>query len=193
MFVLTIDQRGSRRDVDRVTDLLTTLRDMPVVRAFQRTAGDEIQGVVEDATVAVDVALTAVDDGHWAVGIGAGPVELPLPAETRAGRGPAFEAARDAVERAKRALTRTAVTGPDTESAHDADTALALVAAILDRRSPDGRSAVALIRDGLNQTEAATHLGITKQAVSQRLAAAGWALETPGRTLAARLLERSDR
>ncbi|MCQ4118496.1 hypothetical protein [Rhodococcus tibetensis] len=192
MFVLTVDQRGSRRDIDRVGDLIAELGDHRLVRPFQRTAGDEIQAVAADPGTVVALALDLVAREHWSIGIGIGAVEEPLPAETRAGRGPAFELARGAVERAKGAPGRVAVEGPDTDSAADADTALTLVAVLLARRTDEGREAVEQMRRGLTQTEAARTLGISKQAVSQRLATAGWQVETAGRRLAERLLTKAD-
>ncbi|EHI42786.1 hypothetical protein OPAG_07324, partial [Rhodococcus opacus PD630] len=169
MFVLTVDQRGSRRDVDRVAQLLTEFANRDLVRPFQRTAGDEVQAVVADPATVVDLALDLVGREHWSIGIGTGPVEEPLPAETRAGRGPAFESARVAVDRAKSAPGRVAVEGSDPESAADADTALTLVAVLVARRTEEGREAVEQMRHGSTQTEAAHALGISKQAVSQRL------------------------
>ncbi|MFC9839026.1 hypothetical protein ACFVKB_35245 [Rhodococcus sp. NPDC127530] len=192
MFVLTVDQRGSRRDVDRVAQLLTEFAGRDLVRPFQRTAGDEVQAVVADPATVVDLALDLVGREHWSIGIGAGPVEEPLPAETRAGRGPAFESARVAVERAKNAAGRVAVEGPDPDGATDADTALTLVAVLVARRTEEGREAVEQMRHGSTQTEAARALGISKQAVSQRLSTAGWQVETAGRRLAERLLRKAD-
>ncbi|KXF51654.1 hypothetical protein AXA44_13465 [Rhodococcus sp. SC4] len=192
MFVLTVDQRGSRRDVDRVAQLLTEFANRDLVRPFQRTAGDEVQAVVADPATVVDLALDLVGREHWSIGIGTGPVEEPLPAETRAGRGPAFESARVAVDRAKSAPGRVAVEGSDTESAADADTALTLVAVLVARRTEEGREAVEQMRHGSTQTEAAHALGISKQAVSQRLSTAGWHVETAGRRLAERLLRKAD-
>ncbi|MDM7488974.1 hypothetical protein QT969_11815 [Rhodococcus sp. CSLK01-03] len=193
MFVLTVDQRGSRRDVDRVADLLTELRDAELLRPFERTAGDEVQAVAADPAVVVDLTLDLVRRGHWSVGIGVGPVEQPLPAQTRAGRGPAFEHARRAVDRAKNAPARVAVEGQDAAAAADADAALTLTALLVTRRSDAGHEAVELVRRGLTQAEAAARLGISTQAVSQRLTAAGWQAEPAGRDLARRLLERADR
>ncbi|WP_072691069.1 hypothetical protein [Rhodococcus marinonascens] len=192
MFVLTVDQRGSRRDVDRVDKLIGELHDHDLVRPFQRTAGDEVQAVVADPATVVDLALELVAREHWSIGIGVGPVEEPLPTETRAGRGPAFESARAAVERAKSAPGRVAVEGADPDSAADADTALTLVAVLVARRTDEGHEAIEQMRRGSTQTEAARALGISKQAISQRLSTAGWHVEIAGRRLAARLLNRAD-
>ncbi|TFI42833.1 hypothetical protein E4P29_14685 [Rhodococcus sp. 1R11] len=188
MFVLTVDQRRSRRDVDRVPELLDRYRDFDLVRPFDRTAGDEVQAVCDDAATVVAIALDLVATPHWSVGIGVGSVELPLPNTTRAGRGQAFEAARDAVTRAKNSPAALAVTGPEPAAAEDAETASTLVALLVVRRSDQGREAVALMAEGLSQTDAAERLNISKQAMSQRLSVAGWHVENAGRTLAARLL-----
>ena len=193
MYVLTVDQRGSRRDIDRVAPLLADLAQSSLLRPFERTAGDEVQAVADNPTIVVDVALDLVRRGHWSVGVGVGTVEQPLPSQTRAGRGPAFEAAREAVERAKKAPAAVAVEAADLDAALDADTALSLVALLVARRSPQGQAAVDFMNRGLTQAEAATELGISKQAVSQRLSAAGWQSEVAGRRLAARLLRRADR
>lgn len=192
MFVMTVDQRGSRRDVDRVADVLRSPRPA-LVRPFERTAGDEIQAVVDTADTVLDVALDLVDDGHWSVGIGIGPVEHPLPESTRAGRGPAFEAAREAVESAKSAPARIAVRGLDTDSAADADAVLALLAVLVARRTDQGRDAIAALRRLGSQNAVAEELSITPQAVSQRLAVAGWHLERAARPVVARLLATADR
>lgn len=193
MFVLTVDQRGSRRDIDRVGPLLEDLAPRPLLRPFERTAGDEVQAVVDDADTVVDLALELVRREHWSVGIGVGSVEEPLPAQTRAGRGPAFEAARDAVERAKKTPSAVAVEAAEPQAAADADAALSLLALLVARRTPHGHAAVDLARRGLTQAESAAALGISKQAVSQRLIAAGWHAEDAGRRLATRLLGRADR
>ena len=107
MYVLTIDQRGSTGDVDRVPGLLAELGTLSTALSaaghFERSVGDEIQGVVEGAGEVVEIALHALRSGHWYVGIGVGEVDLPLPASPREGSGPAFVAARAAVDRAKAA------------------------------------------------------------------------------------------
>jgi hypothetical protein len=190
MFVLTVDQRHSRRTADRVEALLRDLaaRAPELARPFERTAGDEVQAVVARSEVVVDLALLLVRDRAWSVGIGVGSVDEPLPASTRAGSGPAFNSARAAVTAAKTRSTGLAVVGADEAAARRAQTSLDLVAALLQRRTDRGVEAAALARQGLTQLEVARRLGVTKQAVSQRLQAADWHLEAPGRELAAYLL-----
>jgi hypothetical protein len=193
MFVLTVDQRHSRGRGDKVEDLLGWLASHPgVLRGFERTAGDEVQGVMDDAAAVVDVVLGLVRRGDWSIGIGAGPVNEPLPASTRAGSGAAFELARKAVERAKSSPQLLAVGAPSQERAAAAQAALDLLASVVQRRTEPGWEAVDLISSGANQTEVAERLGITKQAVSQRLRAAIWAPEVAGRDLAAQLLEAAE-
>lgn len=193
MFVLTVDQRRSRRDVDRVPELLTQLAFASTVRAFERTAGDEAQAVFDDPRSVVSVALGLVRSAHWSIGIGIGPVAHPLPASTRAGRGPAFEHARSAVEQAKAASTHLAVAGPELAAATAAATVFDLVALLVQRRSSRGWQAVELLAAGHSQGSAADVLKISKQAVSQRLRATAWQQEQAGRALAAVLLTRADR
>jgi hypothetical protein len=193
LFVLTVDQRHSRRGQDRVDELLGWLADQPgVLRGFERTAGDEVQGVMNDAAAVVDLVLGLVRRGEWSIGIGAGPVDEPLPASTRAGSGPAFVLARKAVERAKSSPQLLAVASPDADRGAAAQAALDLLANVVQRRSEPGWQAVDLISRGTNQTDVAEALGITKQAVSQRLRAATWAPEVAGRDLAAQLLATAD-
>lgn len=195
MFVMTVDQRGSRRDIDRVETLLSTVNTPRLTRPFERTAGDEVQAVaeasLEGAHTVVDIALALVRQGTWSIGIGIGTVEEPLPKSTRAGRGPAFEAARDAVTRAKNATASIAITSAIPEldvRCTDAETALALVALLITDRTEQGHQAADLMAAGHTQTAAAALLGISKQAMSQRLSVARWSIEANGRQLVRNLL-----
>ncbi len=224
MFVMTMDQRASSRGPDRVTALIEGLveqeADEPgrgIVRPFQRTAGDEVQGVVERAEIVVGIALSAARSGHWSVGIGVGQVRQPLPTETRAGAGPAFEYARSAVERAKHSPGRVAVAGPvakggstDATDSADSSTAvgggdeatelleaieasLQLLAELEHRRSDEGQDAGRLMDAGKTQREAARELGVTQQAVSSRLRAGLWGESRRLASVVSGMLERVDR
>ncbi len=191
MWVVTADQRGSRVVGERVAELLAGLpRVAGVVRPAERTVGDEVQAVLDDARGTVDLALHLLRGGGWSVGIGAGPVDEPLPASSRAASGEAFILAREAVEAAKsrHRSVPLAVRGADHAAAADAEAVLTLVAAVAARRSTAGWEVADLAAAGEGQGATARRLGISVQAVSQRLRAALWAEETAARPAAARLL-----
>ncbi|MCU1431578.1 MAG: hypothetical protein JWP95_683 [Actinotalea sp.] len=205
MFVLTIDQQGSRRRGDQVEELLPYLSDAlgdgpGVVRRFERTVGDEVQAVLDDAGLAVSVALAVLRLGGWSVGVGAGPVDEPLPPAARAGSGPAFVLARAAVERAKSRLrpVPVAVEAVEADRGRDCEAVLTVVGAIMARRTAagwaviDALAALSRTEAEATQDEVAAHLGVTQQAVSQRLRAAMWQEEQAVRPVAARLLAEGD-
>lgn len=207
MYVVTADQKRSRAGVDRVPDLLDELNSRPIwgraghlqtsaqtpalasARPFERTAGDEVQGLLAAADAVVDVVIALLRGGWW-VGVGIGPVARPLPETARAGRGPAYLAARQAVESAKAAPAGICVAGGP--GAEQAEAAAWLLAALITRRTPQGWQVVDLVAQGAKGVEAAAKLGITPQAVSSRLRVAGWAEEQRGRELLIWLLEQSD-
>ena len=191
-FVLTVDQRASRRNPDRLPEALALLEGAasPVL-GFERTAGDEFQGVLADPGDVVEVVLRLVRHGGWSIGIGAGAVHTPLPRSTRAGTGQAFLSARRAVEAAKQRPTRLAVRGAVPADAGDAQAVLSALAVVVERRSDQAWEAIALVESGRTQAEAAGELGISRQAVGQRLAAGLRDLERDLRPTAARLLSRA--
>ena len=98
--MLTVDQRDSRSQPDAVPDLLARLADAARRCCGPSSApvGDEVQAVLADADSTVATSPAAAR--RRLVGRGRGrPVEQPLPADTRAGRGEAYLHARDAVTR----------------------------------------------------------------------------------------------
>jgi hypothetical protein len=170
--VLTIDQRGSSQGTDRVPGTLAGLADVGLLRPFERTAGDEFQGVLDDPAALATVVERLLREGGWSIGIGLGEVEEPLPDSTRAGRGPAYVAAREAVTAAKSAPWRLRVVG-DSPAARTLETVLWLWAAVLGRRTPKGWAVADLVEDGASYDQAAKRLGVTQSAISQRAQAAG--------------------
>jgi hypothetical protein len=196
VYVLTLDQRSSRRGPDRVETLLADLGadGRPgVLRPFERTAGDEAQGVVESAQALAEILLDRMRESEWHIGVGIGPVDRPLPRSTRAGRGVAFVRARQAVERAKTAPHRISVVGAGDYRAEHVETVLWLLGSILARRTEHGWEVADMLAQGRTRGEVAQVLGISASAVSQRAQAAGVVEELRGRSLLTVRLAEADR
>ena len=120
MFVVTADQRASRRHGDGVPAALAGLGSSPLpglVLGFERTAGDEIQGVLAEPGGVVETVTRLARLGGWRVGIGVGAVDRPLASHARAASGPAFVAARRAVEDARGVPGAVAVRAADQDRA----------------------------------------------------------------------------
>ena len=201
MFVVTADQRGSTRTGEHVAALSESLRPWldrwaaDTALPLERTVGDEVQIVLTSADAALDLALTLARAQQWSVGIGVGPVVEPLGASARASSGPAFVAARSAVERAKlKSEPVPVVVAGDREDAAEAATAvLQLLASVVRRRSREGWEVADLLAGGATQRQIAAHLGISAQAVSQRVASAMIGEERRARPVAVRLIEAAGR
>ena len=192
--MVTADQIQSRRHGDLVDAALSALSGIPTTLPFDRTVGDELQGLLTEPVSVVDATLTLMRARQWHIGIGVGPVESPLPDRSTAARGPAFVAARAAVERAKLVASHVSVQAEPAgrAEAFDVEVVLRLLAALRERRTPEGWQAVDLMAHGRTQAEVAAELGVSRQAVGQRLTAAHWAVEQDARPVLARLLHRSD-
>jgi hypothetical protein len=211
MYVLTVDQRGSTSDVDRVPELISALQSLTPAR-FERSVGDELQGVVEQPDEVVDIALHALRSGYWYVGIGIGVVQLAPGGSPREGSGSGFVAARKAVELAKSAAGQvplSVVAGTmgrgreippqDKEGAvagANAQAVLRLIGRLVQQRTQAQWRVVDSLRalqagDGKqgSQKQVAHELGITEQSVSRAVLRSGWQEEWAARPAAAMLLE----
>lgn len=211
MFVLTVDQQRSTTRGDGVPDLVAhldvLLRRLPGVRLpLERTVGDEVQMALTDPRSTLQIVLEVLRVGGWWIGLGIGAVNLPLPEHSREASGPAFIRARAAVERAKSktASVPLAVVGADAagERIADVEALLRLLGAIVERRTPQGWEVVELLRPAtepqssgaplVTQREIARILGVSEQAVSQRVRTTLWAEEVAAWPLATRLLQEAD-
>ncbi len=178
--------------VQRSAEALSTL---PGVDDFKVLGVEDICSIVDDATSVCDVVMALLADGDWAIGIGVSPSLVP---SADAGAWEDEEAARAVATAACRPSARPAQVYARVEArgraseASDIAAAFALLAFVLNKRTIEGREATALVRSGLNQNEAAAELGISKQAMSQRLQAAGWNAEMAGWHLAINLIERAN-
>lgn len=193
LYVLTINQRDSRDVGDMVPELLRELRHMETVVPFQRSVGDELQGVVSSAGRAVDAALKAIRFRRWHVGIGVGELQVPVPENVLEAEGYGLVYARRAVNRAQKTGERIplAVEGPDSEIAAEAEAVLRLLGQIVFTRTDAEWNVLDLMTPGARgqQKLIAGELGITTQAVSKAVVRSHWIEEWATRPAAARLLD----
>ena len=217
MIVLTIDQEGSRREADRVPELLEKLADVRTVAGFERTVGDEVQGLLEDADAACTAIRSAMRMGGWHVGIGIGQVDDDALAEIRSGtirtgRGSAFIRARAAVEQAKKYPVSVAVVAGDGKGAGgEADVAdgvvgvvgassapdavqavLHLIGVVVSERTPAQQEVVNLLATGMTGREIAAALAISEPSVSRRRRLAHVAEEDAAWPVVGRMLAELD-
>lgn len=171
MFVVTIDQERSRTSNDRVSGLLAVLTSVETVSAFERSVGDEVQGVLDSPHSLAQVVSIVIREGGWHCGIGLGEIDG-IPDSARAGSGPAYVHARDAVTRAKKAVPSIAVSGGVESLARELEFTARLIASVEERRSPAQWDVVTRLEAGMSGADIASELGISAQAVSQRRIAA---------------------
>ena len=192
MYALTIDQHRSRTGDDLVPSLLDALRSVPTALPFERTVGDEVQGLLDDPEAVLAALLIVFRDGRWSTGVGIGAVETPLPRSVRAARGQALLDARAAVERAKGAgEVRVAVTSAsDPDGAADVEAVAALLGTLSARRTARQWEIIDAVSSAPTQRAAAEALGVSPQSVSQALAASAIEVERAGYPVLVRLLER---
>ncbi|TQJ70071.1 hypothetical protein FBY31_4251 [Arthrobacter sp. SLBN-100] len=210
MYVLTIDQQGSTSDIDRVPELISALQSLTSAR-FERSVGDELQGVVEQPEEVVDIALHALRGGYWYVGIGIGAVQVAPGGSPREGAGSGFVAARKAVELAKSAaghVPLSVVAGtmgrgreipPQAKegamAGANAQAVLRLIGRLVQQRTQAQWRVVDSLRaleagEGKHgsQKHVARELGISEQSVSRAVLRSGWQEEWAARPAAAMLL-----
>ncbi|WP_297009451.1 DNA-binding protein [uncultured Corynebacterium sp.] len=198
----------SRRRADYIRDVAEALAATSAVSDVRLYGAEGFAVVSPDADGATTVVLNLLQAGDFAVGVGAiiGGADAGLTDPGAAGgtgdfREQLFGAAARSFGRQHRpatVTTRVELPGPGgarapgtpADVADDVTAAFTLLAHVLTRRTPEGREATALMRQGYLQTEAAEEVGISKQAMSQRLAAAGWQAEQAGWTLAVHMLRR---
>lgn len=201
MFVVTMDQVRSRSGDDLVPAFMADLiaNDPQLEGASQaekerfvdRTAGDEVQVLVDTPQRALSIVRRALRDSAWHIGLGVGHAEIPEGEAVRVGRGEAFVNARKAVDRAKTfpAPGRVAVVAADEQTAKEAEALLRLLALAIGPRSREAWEVIDIVEaKSLTYSEIGKKLGITQQAVSQRMRAARWSEEQAALPLALRLL-----
>jgi SatD family (SatD) len=156
-----------------------------VLAPFSLSRGDEIQALVVRADVIPDVLWHAAERfPHSAIrfGFGLGHLTTPLAPLPMLTDGPAWWAARTALENA--AATRR--NGGVWEGFGSNDPVLTAFGTLLDhirgKMTPRQRGVVTRLRAGAGMVQAAEGLGISKQAVHGSVRAAGWRAYEEGET-----------
>ncbi len=187
---ILLDQRGSRRNQDLVAQRQEQLNNDQTLRfvlPFERTAGDEMEGLTQDPATVAELALRGLQSADWWVGIGIGDVDEPLPESVRSSHGTAFVLARRAIDDAKERPATGRIHPVRVAALHRdpvyLEAALGLMSVLFSRSSTKQSEAARLRSSGLNIVQIAERLAVTKQAVSKQLLAAHWNEEQAGRRL----------
>ncbi len=198
MFAIIAEQINSRREKGAVHQVISEISAIAqdggtqLTLPPQRTSGDEFQCLLNEPDSLYRLIRLLVEDGRWHIGIGVGDVETPLPTDVRGARGSALVNARQAINDSKSTYPSVVLVGKNQPEALDANVILRLTCSLLDQRTRRGWEAIHATEQSLegdgSMSEASDSLGITKQALSQRLQAANWKLETESRPTVLRTL-----
>lgn len=188
--VMIMDQQRSRDEQeDRVPGLVATLNGIArddLIMPFQRTIGDECEGVLRDAREIGRLVAAIARSQRWWIGIGVGTIDGVAP-DSRDVSGEAFGIARDMVERAKRRTRRgdarklrkpwpIRFAGSGDTNRDDAiESCLAAIHMIVTERSPREAEISQLLAAGeLDQRHLSAILGISQPAISKAISRAHW-------------------
>ena len=175
MLAIHAKYRGREvRRADIVERSAAALSTLPGAGEFKVLGVEDIRARMDNPQAACDVAMALLADGNWAIGLAISDSGVEEAATEAVGNRPGI------------------VSVSSREYSSDIEAVFLLLAHLLSKRSQEGREATSLVRSGMTQVEAAEILGITKQAMSQRLQAAGWVAENSGWRLANNLIRWAD-
>lgn len=189
MFAVRARYRGrSTRRAEYVRASAAALSGLDGVGEVSVVGVEELSAHPRDAVAVTTLTLALLAAGDWAIGIGV------APSGDEADASVAAAGVLGTGGRAGSVRARIRTGDPaGKELSDDIAAAFTLLHHVISRRSPEGREATNLVRAGWTQVEAAAELGVSKQAVNQRLQAAGWHAEEAGWALAVHLLQRAAR
>lgn len=201
MFVVQARYRGrARRRAEFVQQAAQALSTLPSGGEFKVTSVEEIAASIETPQGVCDTIMALLSAGDWAVSCVVfidDETEGMLIDEDSVLKEKAFKFAASTLGAHARSGTVKAGVKINNRKnigwGNDIQSVFTMISHILAKRTAEGREATSLVRSGLNQNEAAQELGISKQAMSQRLQAAGWQAELAGYHLAISLLRRVSR
>ncbi len=175
--VVILDQQMSSSSPDRVDEAvrrLTSAMAPGLLRKPVRTAGDEMQAVIGDPAILPSLIELDLRWGDWWLGIGIGEIES-LGETARDSRGPAFVAARAAIDAAKRRRSPPiAVSGDPPELSERLQGMCDVVAFLVARRTERQWQVIDVARATGSGSGAARLLDITPQTANEIIRAAGF-------------------
>lgn len=194
MYVITADQKKSTKTkVDLAPEALHELKTIKTVLPFERTVGDEIQGVIKDSEEALKAIKIIVAMGEWHCGLGIGNANLNNATKTTEASGEAFVNARHAVEEAKKHYLGLAVESDTNNTIVSQLEALLRTKAILiSGRSQRQKEIIENREMFASANEVAEQLKLSKGTISKSLRTSNWEVETSTDSLALSLMEEID-
>lgn len=201
MYVIQARYRGrQRRRAEFVTKSAQALSTLQGGGQFEVVGVEDIAAVIETPQGVCDTIMALLSAGDWAVScvvwIDDNMTDTLVPNENIFKEKAFRFAASTMGAHARSGSVKAGVKINNRKNVgwgNDLQSVFTMISHILSKRTMEGREATSLVRSGLNQNEAAQELGISKQAMSQRLQAAGWQAELAGYHLAVSLLRRIDR
>ncbi|EEH63376.1 hypothetical protein HMPREF0044_1300 [Gleimia coleocanis DSM 15436] len=194
MYVITADQKKSTKTkVDLVPKALQELKIIKTVLPFERTVGDEIQGVIKDSEEALKAIKIIVAMGEWHCGLGVGNANLNNATKTTEATGEAFVKARHAVEEAKKHYLGLAVqSDAKTTTVSQLEALLRTKAILVSGRSQRQKEIIEKREALASANEVAEKLKLSKGTISKSLRTSNWEVETSTDSLALSLMEEID-
>lgn len=148
-----------------------------IVSKFLITIGDEFQGVLNDAAKSYDVIVAMREllyPVEFAFGVGVGTITTEIAPEAIGMDGPAFHNARAALEEGKGGGYEVCYRGVGESFDYLINAMLVLIEALKRNWTEHQFKVISIYRETSNQAEVARRLKVSRSAISQILAAAGW-------------------
>lgn len=191
-----VERTQVQRQLEELLNRLNKHYAKAIGARFLVTLGDEFQGVLKRADIIPDLIWdieASLPKAEVRIGIGHGTLNPPIKRVALGMDGPAFHAARAAIEEARRRKTRG---GSFLGFGQAEDMLLNSLAALLRRQratlTENQLETLGLLRRGHSQSEIAAKFGITKQAVNSRARSVGWEAYLEGEGALRAILKRFD-
>jgi len=148
-----------------------------IVSKFLVTIGDEFQGVLNDAAKSYDIIVAMREllyPVEFVFGVGVGTITTEIAPEAIGMDGPAFYNARVALEEGKGGGYEVRYRGVGESFDYLINAMLVLIEALKRNWTEHQFKVISIYRETSNQAEVARRLKVSRSAISQILAAAGW-------------------